>query len=143
MAGFRDFDAAIKEKAALRAQEEDGGVLRFMLGGELFEVPAKIPATPMLTMIRGHNSDNEQVMFVGFVDFMERVLDDAGKERFDKALDASGADLEDLLDIPRWVMEEVTGRPFTRALDSQPLPSSGGDSSKVDSPSPEVEAPST
>lgn len=130
MSRFKDFDAA-------RA-EQHREPLTFRLGGEEFTITGVLPAGILLDIAAAQSSGNQEAMFGAVVGMWDQLVPPADQERFAAAI--RRVDLETMLALVEWVVEETTGRPFGSSSSSPEVPSQDGPPSRVVSLSPGREA---
>lgn len=105
---FRDFDAARAE----REQEP----LTFRLEGRDFTTPGTVPAGVLLDIGRAVAAGNQMAMFTATAEFFEHLVPDDQAEEFAAAVRTT--DMETMLDLVSWIIEEATGRPLPSASSS-------------------------
>jgi hypothetical protein len=126
MSRFRDFDAARAE----RAREP----IEFKLGGEMFSATGDMPAGLLLDAAAGLGSDDPAAQGAVFAALFEGIVAPEDHERFGAAV--RRVDIETVMELITWIMEEVTGRPLPMSSPS-PFPrAQDGVSWRVDSSSP-------
>lgn len=126
MPRYRDFDAA-------RA-EQHREPLTFRLGGEEFTIDGALPAGILLDIAAAQSSGNQEAMFGAIVGMWDQLIPQPDQERFAQAI--RKVDLETMLALVEWVVEETTGRPFGQPASSPVVPSQDGPPSRVVSLSP-------
>lgn len=130
MSRFRDFDAARAERAS--------EPLEFKLGGELFTASGDMPAGLLLDAAASMHDPNAQGDV--FQALFNGIVAEEDHERFAAAV--RRVDMQTVVDLVEWIMEEVTGRPLPSASPSLAQLSTNGSPSKVASP-PLAWSPST
>lgn len=126
MSQHRDFDAARRER-----QLEQ---LTFTVGGDTFTIDASLPAGVLLDLGRYTASSDSQQAFAAFVGFWDEVIPPDDQERFAQAV--RRVDLDTMIAMVEWIVEESTGRPLGRRSSSPEAPSTDGQPSRVVSLSP-------
>lgn len=122
MSRHRDF-------AAARAESEP---LTFTLAGHAFTID-RVPAGPLLDLADQATLTDEKAM-AAFARFMHALVREEERATLRAALDET--DLQTVLEIVQWVIEESTGRPLPTASSSPGEPSQDGAPSRVVSLSP-------
>lgn len=130
MARYRDFDAA-------RA-EQHREPLTFRLGGEEFTITGALPAGVLLDIAAAQTSNDQEAMFGAIVGMWDQLVAPVDQERFAQAI--RRVDMETMLALVEWVVEETTGRPFGSPSSSPEESFSDGQASRVVSLSPGREA---
>lgn len=113
---MREFTTAAREHAA--AAIDGAGPLQFTLDGEEFVINPPTPGQVAIIMAEQSGDTGRQIASV--IDFLDAILDEAGKRRFrDRLLDRDDPfDLEQVQEIIEWAMDEWSSRPTTSSKGS-------------------------
>lgn len=128
MTRFRDFDAARAERVA--------DPIEFVIGGERFTSTGELPAGVLLDIGRAIAAGNDFASFALFTEFFDSIVAPADHERFAGVVRST--DIETVLELAGWIIEEATGRPLSSVSSSEAGPSRNGVAWKPDAPSPEL-----
>ncbi len=94
--------------------------IRFDLGADAeFEVQRPIPGFAVARLAARGTEDGARAI-AAFLEFLEAVMDSEQFERFSQAAIEKRIDLETLIAIGTYIMEEGTGRPTQESSDSSP-----------------------
>lgn len=134
-ASVKDFDAARRE----RSKKEKDNFPPFKLGGEKFRLRDRATIGESIDLVSAPEPEEEvetpAVTLVTFVDFISgRLVDEDEEARFMALLHRRKDPIRDvdLIEIVKWISEEVTGRPTVPSSDSLDTPLDGGPTSKPD-----------
>lgn len=98
-----------------------------------FTVPRPVPALPMLELAAASNEDTPDKVAAAFGGYIFGVLPADQHADFRKACADARMDMDGLLELVQWIIEEATGRPTQPPSSSEGRSSTTGMSSSTDS----------
>lgn len=134
---MKDFDTPRKERQNSRSVEER----TFQIGGETFVVTVGVHPDVLASYDDLNESDTATRTVEVVDEFIINMLEGNDAAERWHAIRANRADpieLDDLLDLSKWLLETATGRPTGQPGDSSPGPASTETASTADSSSPAV-----